>query len=86
MSEERKPKRDRFYYLNAGAELVTRRAYRLCRESLKAGTPADLKTLKDLCGLLKEAAALSGAVEKTEPTESETLRVVFEGLAEDYAR
>ena len=85
MAREKTKKRDRRYYLNAGTELLTREAYRLCRGSLKAGD-ADLKTLKELCGLLKEAAALSGAVEKTEPAAGETLRVVFEGLAEEYAQ
>ena len=83
---ETKKRRDRGYYLNAGADLLAREAYRYCKAGLRAGAGEDLKTLKELCGLLKEAAALAGTVEKAESSPAQTLTVVFDALAEDYAR
>ena len=78
-------KKDRAYYLNKSADLVSRRVYGLCREAVRRESPADAKALKDLCGLLKEAVSFSLSLEKSGETQTETIRVIFDGPLQDYA-
>lgn len=70
-------------YLLASAELLCKQTYRLCRASCGRDAAVDAKALKELCGVLKEAAAFSSALEKG-PSEGETLRVVFADVPEAY--
>ena len=77
-------KKDRSYYLNKSADLMSKRVYALCREATDRERPADAKALKDLCGLLKEAVSFSLSLEKSGET-TEAIRVTFEGPLEDYA-
>ena len=79
---ERK-ERDRQSYLNKSAALLCRQTWRLCRESCRPKTTMDAKTLKELCGVLKEAAAFSAALEKGSG-EAETLKIVFADVPEAY--
>ena len=79
---ERKRK-DRQAYLNLSADLLCRQTYRLCKESCRGKTGTDAKALKELCGVLKEAAAFSAALEKGSPA-PETLRIVFADVPEAY--
>ena len=78
-------KKDRAYYLNQSADIVSKRVYDLCREAVKGDPPADARALKDLCGLLKEAVGFSLSLEKSGETQVETVRVTFEGALQDYA-
>lgn len=78
-------KKDRAYYLNKSADLMSKRVYALCREAVKKEAPADVKGLKELCGLLKETVGFSLSLEKSGETQNETVRVTFEGPLEDYA-
>ena len=78
-------KKDRTYYLNQSADIVSKRVYALCRDAVKGDSPADARALRDLCGLLKEAAAVSLTLEKSGETQTETVRVTFEGALQDYA-
>ncbi len=78
-------KKDRAYYLNKSADLMSKRVYGLCRDAVRGDAPADAKALKDLCGLLKEAVSFSLSLEKSGETQGETIRVTFEGALQDYA-
>jgi hypothetical protein len=75
--------RDRNDYLNRGTDLVCRRAYALVRDGAKK--TADAKTLKELCGLLKEAAGLSLSLDKAAEAGGEEIVVRFEGVPEAWA-
>ena len=85
MTNMARVKKDRAYYLNKSADLMSKRVYKLCREAVNKETPADLKGLKELCGLLKETVGFSLSLEKSGETQEETVRVTFEGPLEDYA-
>ena len=78
-------KRDRSYYLNRSADLVSRSVYRLCRAQTAPDAQADLKSMKELCGVLKEAISLSLSLEKAEG-QTEEIRILFDdallGLSE----
>lgn len=76
-------KRKRQDYLNESAELLCRQTWRLCKASCGREAAVDAKALKELCGVLKEAAAFSAALEKG-PGEGETLKVVFADVPEAY--
>ena len=77
-------KRDRQAYLEAGADLLCKKAYQLCKESCAPKTAADAKALKETGAVLKEAAAIAAALDKGEQTAA-TLKVVFEDVPEEYA-
>ncbi|MBQ6022585.1 MAG: hypothetical protein IJR51_10300 [Clostridia bacterium] len=76
-------KRDRNYYLNRSAELMSRRVYAMVRDATRPGAPE--KGLKDLCALLKETVGISAALEKQNELSSQTVRVVFEDVPEEFA-
>ena len=79
-------KKGREDYLNASADILCRQAYRMCRSVYgKKDAVADAKNLKDACAALREAAALSGALQKTDREAGEVLRVVFDRETEDCA-
>ena len=81
MARRKKRRQD---YLNDSADLLCRQTYRLCKESCGGkGQAVDAKTLKELCGVLKEAAAFSAALEKGSG-EAETLKIVFADVPEAY--
>ena len=62
--------------LNKSADVLSRQVYGLFRETKKAGQ-ADAKSLKELCGVLKEAISISQALEKT-GGEDAGVRVAFD--------
>ena len=76
-------KRSRQDYLNESADILCKQTYRLCKASCGRGGEADAKALKELCGVLKEAAAFSAALEKA-PAAAETLKIVFADVPEAY--
>ena len=76
-------KRDRNYYLNKSADLMSRRVYGLVRDAVRPDAPE--KGLRELCGLLKETVGISAALEKQNELSSQTVRVVFEDVPEEYA-
>ena len=78
--------KDRAYYLNKSADLLSKRVYALCREAAGRGADADAKGLKDLCALLKEAVGFSLSLEKSGETATGTLHVTFEPPLDEYAR
>ena len=80
MARRKKQRQD---YLNGSADLLCKQTYRLCRENCGGRAAVDAKTLKELCCVLKEAAAFSSALEKG-AGEAETLKVVFSDVPEAY--
>ncbi len=68
--------RSRNTYLSKSADVLSRQVYGLFRETKKAGQP-DAKSLKELCGVLKEAVSISQALEKTGGEEA-GVRVAFD--------
>ena len=77
-------KRDRQAYLEAGVDLLCKKAYCLCRETCAPKAEADAKALKETGAVLKEAVTLAAALEKEAQT-TQTLQVVFEDVPESYA-
>ncbi len=82
---KKRTRRDRDHYLNASADILCKQAYKMCRATFGAkGGAADSKSIKEACSALKEAAALSAALQKA-PSTGEALRIEFSGAAEDYS-
>ncbi len=77
-------KQSRNDYLNKSADLMSRRVYALVREGTRKG--ATEKGLKELCGLLKETAAICASLEKQNEFSAQTVHVVFEDGLEDFAQ
>lgn len=77
MAEKRK-KRDRSYYLNGGADVLSRQVYDLCKKQAENKADADLKSLKELCGVLKEAVNISLSLEKADDGEKDALLITFD--------
>ena len=75
-------KKDRQTYLSESAELLCKQTWRLCKTSCGRAA-VDAKTLKELCGVLKEAAAFSAALDKG-TNEPETLKIMFADVPEAY--
>ena len=76
-------KKDRQRYLADSADLLCRQTWRLCKTSCGKDAATDAKTMKELCGVLKEAAAFSAALEKGSG-EAETVKIVFGDVPEAY--
>ena len=76
-------KRNRTNDLNRATDLMSRRVYALTREATRSGAGA--KELKELCGLLKDAIAAAGALDKQAEEGAGVLNVTFAPDAGDYA-
>ena len=58
----------------------------MCKTAYGAkGQIPDAKGMKDACAALKEAAALSAALQRGDTDGAQTLRIVFEDGTEEYA-
>lgn len=78
-------KRDRSFYLNRSADLVSRSVYRLCRTQTKSDAPVDLKSMKELCGVLKEAISLSLSLEKAAEGQAEGIAILLDDALYELA-
>jgi|GEM_PF-3228230 len=76
--EGKRKKRDRAYYLNRGADILSRQVYEICRQQAKNNETHDLKSIKELCGVLKETVNISLSLEKADDGEKETLLITFD--------
>lgn len=75
--EEKRKKRDRNYYLTTGADLLSRRVYEMVKKQAK-NKEEDLKSIKELCGVLKETVNIALSLEKTDSGERDTLLITFD--------
>ena len=74
--------RGRNDYLNKSADIVCRAVYETCRRAKKENAQ-DVKQLKELCGVLKEAIGVSLSLEKTQG-EQAGLLVTFDTAVLPY--
>lgn len=85
--EKQKRKRDRYFYLNASAEVLSKEVRRLTKASCgDKSKPPDLKCIKELTGVLKEAVNVCLSLEKSDTVEAPTVRVVFREEIEELAQ
>lgn len=77
--EEKRKKRDRAFYLNSGADLLSRQVYELVKKQAKNKEESDLKSLKELCSLLKETVNVALSLGKSDGGEKDTLLITFDG-------
>lgn len=83
--EKKRRVRNRLDYLQLCADILCKSAYKMCREVWQERSEKfDTKELKDACAAVKEAAAVVGAIEKSDTPQSEEIRIIFED--EEYAQ
>ena len=70
-------------HLNAAAATLAKQVYTMAKAGCAKGAAPDVKTVKELEGLVKEAVGICLSLEKSESAEAPEIRVVFEdGIAE----
>lgn len=85
MEKEKRRKRSGTDYLVLCSEILSKAAYRMCREVFHGKTEKfDPKELKEACAAVKEAAAVVNAVEKKDTAAPEAIRIILEAT-EEYA-
>lgn len=85
--EKQRKKRDRYFYLNASADVLSKEVRRLTKETCAdRENPPDLKCLKELTGVLKEAVSVCLSLEKSDTAAAPIVRVVFDEEIEEYSR
>ena len=86
MEKGKRHKRTGADYLVLCSEILSKAAYRMCREVFHGKKEKfDPKELKEACAAVKEAAAVVNAVERKENSAGETVRIILED-AEEYAQ
>jgi len=75
-------KRSRFDYLDLAADRVAKAAYTAAKG---LGASPDLKALKEVEAVLKEAVNVALSLEKSDYAEAREIRVVFEDETEAFA-
>mgnify|MGYP006052788103 CR=1 FL=1 len=76
--------KSRLDYLQLCADILCKSAYKMCREvSREKSEKFEAKELKEVCAAVKEAAAVVGAIEKSDSPQCEEIRIIFEN--EEYS-
>ncbi|MCH5197946.1 MAG: hypothetical protein J1E34_03470 [Oscillospiraceae bacterium] len=76
--EEKRKKRDRTFYLNSSTDLISRQVYAFIKKQAKNKEENDLKSIKELCSILKETVNISLSLQKTDDCEKDTLHIAFD--------
>lgn len=73
--------KSRLSYIEKSADILSKGVYKMCKEVFSpggCGRALDAKTLKEVCGVVKETAAIVTGLDKKTDTEESVVRVVFE--------